>query len=673
MPSVSHALERDYLYTGAPIDDRDPDECDKNGNTYYYDSCELCYRCFDRVCCKRFPLKHKEEIDVNSIPASTNNRYYNECTVCWNPVVYSGYFHFRYKEGYPFLIRQIDYSKKYPQNQAYWPETSYRAEEISDVAVILFEDLVDSTALKEFKRRADLSNHFITDSWYFGRLGYTLSRSLSATCFRFSDFYQVCKDLVQFSEANFTEEECAHIVDKTDVILDKLCGMFLEMYEESIALHPTEEIQGEKDFIDLLYNTDKDIKVNKVKKDFSYHNSFVREAKIKFCDNSFRIKSLPLKTVALPDWLISDYWLYEGVRYVDLFLHSEAISYLTAAIQKDPANLEAYQERLHAHFEMGNLDLAIADYNKLRQLEAQKKELLFDHFGSVVKSDSDQIDYIVNSNPKRMIDYSGGFCVGISNGGGVAVVEFVPSTFSCCKGILHGLWSFACSPVDVSKDLINASYELVEFIKDNTARECLEMVVPELKELCINWDTLSDYERGNKTGYIIGKYGVDILAPGAALKGIKKYRQLKRINSMFTVECCVASEANKAKIIEASTKHASIRSTLTESVKKGKIVSQNPNVAAHILQKKHAWERVIKLTGDPKEDFTHIVKFLEANKILKGKRSHIGQFPLGSKSPKINRYLYEINVNSHVIEAEFIEYIESKDFYLNDAWVKTRS
>ena len=676
LPAASDALERDYAYTGICIDDRDPDEWDDDGYIYYYDSCELCYTCFDSVCWGGFPLKHKKEIDINFVPASTKNRYCNECSVCWDPVVYSGYFHFRYKGGYPFLKRQIDYSKKYPQNQAYWPETSYRAEKISDVAVILFEDLVDSTALKKVKQRTDLSNHFITDSWYFDRLEFTLPRSLSATCFRFTDFYQICKDLVQFSEVNFNEGERAHIEDKIDVILDKLCGMFLEMYEESIALHLTEEIQSEIDFIELLYSPGKNLKFKRVKSDFSDHNSFVREAKInvfkKSRDSSLRVKTQFVKSEALPDWLISDYWLYEGIRCNDLFLHSEAISYLTAAIQKDPSNLEAYQERLHAYFEMGNLDLAIADFSKLRELETQKKKLLLDHFGYVAKGDSGRGDYVVNPNPKGMIDYSGGFCVGISKGGGVAVVEFVPSTLSCCKGVLHGLWSFACSPVEVSKDLINTSYELVKFIKDNTARECLEAVVPELKELCINWDTLSDYEKGSKIGYIIGKYGVDILAPGAALKGIKKYRQLKRVNSMFTIECCVASEVKKAKIIEASTKHASIRSTLTESVKMGKIVSQNPNVAAHILQKKHAWERVVKLTGDTKEDFAQVVRFLEENKILKGKQKNIGQFPLGTSNPKINRNRYKIEVKGQIIEADFVEYLETQEFYLNDAWVKTR-
>lgn len=674
-PSVSYSLERDYAYSGGYIGDgRYPEDEDEDGTyIYYYDSDELCYYHINEACFCCIPAGYRKEVDINTIPSVVEGGY-GECAACYDRAVYSGYLHFRYKEDYPFLKRQIEYSKKYPQYQSYWPETSVKAEKISDIAVILFEDLIDKTALKKIKNKSNLSNNFITDSWYFERLGsFTLPRSLSACCFRFTDFYIVCKDLEHFSSAYFSDKETALIQEKTCAILDRLSGMFLEMYNESLALHPTAEIQNEINFISLLYANDRDIKIGK-------GNGRVERAKhsSSYLLNKFyesrpsqesEVKVVSGKQAPLPCWLIGDYWFYEGIRCNDLFLYSDAVTYLTAAIEKDPNNIEAYQERAHAYFELGNLELAIEDYKVAKQSLLNKK-------GKIIitgqteyyfcDGENDQESYVINPEPKGMMDFSGGFCVGISKGGSDSLVEFVPSTWSCCKGILHGVWCFACSPKEVSGDVINTSYELVKFIKENTARECLEVVVPELKELCLNWDSLSDYDRGSKTGYIIGKYGVDILAPGAALKGIKKYQQLKRLNSMFTIECCVASQAKKAKILEASYKHSSARTIVVESVKSGKIVPRNANVIPHVMQEKHAWDKLIKISGNKTEDFARVSSLLEEAGIFSEKYLfETEKFHNG----KIIRSDYIKVINGYEVQACFETYTETNQTFIKDAWV----
>jgi hypothetical protein len=79
-PSISYSLERDYAYTGSYLDDdRDPDEEDENGDyIYYYNSNELCYRCFERACWYSSPLKYGKELDISVIPPITNQTY-DEC------------------------------------------------------------------------------------------------------------------------------------------------------------------------------------------------------------------------------------------------------------------------------------------------------------------------------------------------------------------------------------------------------------------------------------------------------------------------------------------------------------------------------------------------------------------------------------------------------------------
>jgi len=60
-----------------------------------------------------------------------------------------------------------------------------------------------------------------------------------------------------------------------------------------------------------------------------------------------------------------------------------------------------------------------------------------------------------------------------------------------------------------------------------------QILVPELKELINDWDILPDNKRGHLTGYIIGKYGVDIFVVGTSSKFFNAYRNLKKAN-MFS-------------------------------------------------------------------------------------------------------------------------------------------
>ena len=42
--------------------------------------------------------------------------------------------------------------------------------------------------------------------------------------------------------------------------------------------------------------------------------------------------------------------------------------------------------------------------------------------------------------------------------------------------------------------------------------------------------------------------------------------------------------------------------TLTQTINSGKIFVRNLNTNKHIIQPKHAWDKLIKLTGDIEED-----------------------------------------------------------------------
>ncbi len=76
-------------------------------------------------------------------------------------------------------------------------------------------------------------------------------------------------------------------------------------------------------------------------------------------------------------------------------------------------------------------------------------------------------------------DYASGLCWGVLCGSKDAAVEFGPATINSCQGLLRGLWAFACAPVEVSQDLIDTSKELIHILREQSAFDSLQMVVPE--------------------------------------------------------------------------------------------------------------------------------------------------------------------------------------------------
>ena len=274
---------------------------------------------------------------------------------------------------------------------------------------------------------------------------------------------------------------------------------------------------------------------------FDYRN---KENKKLFDKKADLNEEFLLKAPARPkNWEQSGVFLSHGTLFNDLLLYKEAIQVLTHAIQLNPSNRDAYIERALAYFETNQLSLALQDYEAAKKLTIVPPFKPGSHKAMMMAA-----IYI----PENKTEFSKGLVLGTVDGAKVSAVEFIPSIFSCCRGILNGLWAFVCSPIEVSQEMVNTAYAIGEFISSHSTEECFQCVVPELKELSLSWDKLNDHSRGQKIGFIIGKYGVDIFAPVGALKGMNKVRALKRANTMCTLESCAASQAKQAKILEES-------------------------------------------------------------------------------------------------------------------------
>lgn len=619
-----------------------------------------------------------------------------ECCKCNKLSCYLGYIDLDFKKYLPHLKQHLEYCSQHNDCVCYWPEYSQEAALISDTAYILFRDLISTTALSNLIEDEREQKELVENPcWFLNKHGLTIS--FIAQQFRFSDYYYVCRDIENFAVFKYEEREAAKIKDRLQDILEALYPKFFALYLSCYKKHPNSEIDQEIRFMKLLVNdisgldktvvSSKSISCLPIVQN-SYDVSEFIVANLKTANIPVELgskgilnrnptlkknyaRSLALnvpasstvrssKAVPVAFSPQSDIFLEQGTLFNDLLLYKEAIKVLSQAIQLNPSNRDAYIERAMAYFETNQLPLALKDYEAAKKLTIAPPFKPGSHKAMMMRA----VVYI----PENKTEFSKGLVSGTVDGAKVSAVEFIPSIFSCCRGILNGLWAFVCSPIEISQEMVNTAYAIGEFISSHSTEECFQCVVPELKELSLSWDKLNDHSRGQKIGFIIGKYGVDIFAPAGALKGVSKVRALKRANTMCTLESCAASQAKQAKILEESIKRATLReSVINESVKKGKILVKNSNSQVHIMQPKHAWDKLVKISGNIEEDCKKVVKLLEDNRIsLEKYRKNT------TIRPEFTRYDHQMQINGFEVKAVFNKNPETGEIFLNDAWVVTK-
>lgn len=619
------------------------------------------------------------------------------------------------QDNFEFLQDHLMYCAQNTLCQCYWPEKSVEAAIISDRAYKLFIELFNTTALsvlvtdEEEQKSVLLSRP--SNAHKFSNKG--LVTALIGKSFFFSHFYRICQDLDQYSKLKFSDLHYSIIQNKIENIIDDLAICYLKLYQSCYLKHQNQRIFQEYRFTSQLFDTPdrwptatnkadvgsytnltalclKSFNVSldlddatgiettlafeldeinsisnlnsSIKENFA--TSFQRDG-FSTNDNLYKnlnqnrhqIKAVNNDKTDQIYWLNSKLLLGDGSLMNDLMLYKTAITLLTASIKANPKNKEAFIERSFAYFETNQLSLALQDF------ESAKKLTIVPPFRLGSRKAMNMAYVYI---PENKTEFSKGLISGTIDGAKISAEEFIPSIFSCCRGILNGLWAFVCSPKEISQEMINTTYAIGEFFSSHSTEECFHCIVPELKELSLTWNKINDYSRGQKIGYIIGKYGIDIFAPAGALKGIHKIRALKRANTMYTLECCAASQAKQAKILEESFKRALKRENIiTESIKNSKILVRNSNTQIHIIQPKHNWNKLIKVSGNVEEDCKTVIKLLEDNQIF------LEKYRLKSTETfeKLIRYNHEMTINGHKVKAIFNKNLETGEMFLNDAWV----
>ncbi|HEV8050948.1 MAG TPA: hypothetical protein VGP47_00520 [Parachlamydiaceae bacterium] len=176
-----------------------------------------------------------------------------ECTCCDFPSIYLSYVDQDFKKYTSHLKQQLEFYSDHKECTCYWPEYSQEAGQISDMAYLLFRDLISTTALSKLLTREKEQRKFIENSYSF--LGkHKLTISLIAQQFWFSDYYHVCSDIEDYAIATYGDAEVAKIKDKLEDILEALYPKFFKLYSTCFAKHPSQNINQEICFMKLLAN-----------------------------------------------------------------------------------------------------------------------------------------------------------------------------------------------------------------------------------------------------------------------------------------------------------------------------------------------------------------------------------------------------------------------------------
>ena len=85
------------------------------------------------------------------------------------------------------------------------------------------------------------------------------------------------------------------------------------------------------------------------------------------------------------------------------------------------------------------------------------------------------------------------------------------------------------------------------------------------------------------------------------------------------------------------------------------------------MQKKHAWDKVVNLTGNVEEDFKTVLILLEEQ----GVTSHQYSTKTINVADGVLRREHEKIILNQNVKIIFNEYVHTGEVFLNDAWVVT--
>ncbi|MBX7066664.1 MAG: hypothetical protein K1X28_05485 [Parachlamydiales bacterium] len=186
-----------------------------------------------------------------------------------------------------------------------------------------------------------------------------------------------------------------------------------------------------------------------------------------------------------PD-LIGKMQLLKGQLEIESSLYGDAILSLTEAIAKNQSLKEAYLERATAYFKLGEYDRSMEDYLAYN-VQTQGEDAF------------------------SILSFTWAFAKNLP-----------PGAYESGKGIALFLSDLVKHPVHTAKQVWESLTLLSKLAVTMEWKELSQALAPEIHYLVVEWGNLTSEKQGELAGYAFGKYGADILIPGALVKAVGK-------------------------------------------------------------------------------------------------------------------------------------------------------
>lgn len=110
--------------------------------------------------------------------------------------------------------------------------------------------------------------------------------------------------------------------------------------------------------------------------------------------------------------------------------------------------------------------------------------------------------------------------------------------------------------------MTNSVTAALEYLRKSDLETIRKDMVPELHDLLKTWDSLDWKTRGEKTGFVLGKYGIEIFG----VKAFKNYREMRQANAACNLEA-LCYPSTRAELIQAANKVELARQQFAQMVR----------------------------------------------------------------------------------------------------------
>lgn len=269
-----------------------------------------------------------------------------------------------------------------------------------------------------------------------------------------------------------------------------------------------------------------------------YNNGFSTPFGHAGIDQKFSTDYAPLYATPQADFNTLAYQA-RGEKALTCGYYNQAIQDFGKALELNPTNPLTYLERGVAHFNLGQYDHSLSDY---QQYIAQKP---------------------VRIEPFSLSSFSLGFAKGLPGG-----------IYDSGEGTLLFLADLIQHPINTSEQIWDSLVVLKDLVKTQAWGSIAGALSPQVHDLVVNWDLLSSYERGERAGYAFGRHSADFLLPTAAVKAAKTCKELAVVckNLQIAKKTLLLETAgsipNGAKIIAANKQTLALAEDLGMSTSK---------------------------------------------------------------------------------------------------------